>query len=538
MSKTLISLDSISLSTPSKNLFSEFTATIHTGNRIALIGRNGSGKTTLLQNLAAHQQPTNGTITYAPGITIGLLPQTMRLDQSKTVWEVATQHVGTKLALLAQFEQCNAGEITLLPDEYDTTLSTLTEQNIFDLPAQITTMLSHFSLHKKKDDLVATLSGGQQILLGLIRLMAQQPELLLLDEPTNNLGKHHREQLIKLLVAYRSTIVIVSHDIQLLTQLPHIIWHIKQQHVQVFNGTYQAFLTKEAHTKQQTLLQKNQLLSKKKALVRKAEQEQRRVAESQKKGTKKYGNDRNAVGAAKERASKTASKTKGALNDQKEDLNSKLKTIFIPDVIKPTFTLSASTHQNAGIYVQDGSVGYNQTPILTNISLAIARGERIAITGRNGSGKSTLLKALLSNTQVTRTGQWQLPRRENIGDLDQHYTLIERYKNAVDTIKTAQETWTEKEVRAHLSTFLFRTHEEVLTPTNALSGGEKARLCLALIAAQSPSVLLLDEITNNIDLHTRQHCIEVLNKFPGTIIAVSHDDDFLKAIGCEERYQL
>ena len=158
----------------------------------------------------------------------------------------------------------------------------------------------------------------------------------------------------------------------------------------------------------------------------------------------------------------------------------------------------------------------------------------MAITGDNGSGKSTLIKAILGDESVHKTGDWYVIKRENIGYLDQHYGTLNPHKTAFETIAALVPHLPHTEIRRHLNDFLFRKNEEVNALVSTLSGGEKARLSLAQIAAKTPKLLILDEITNNLDLETKEHVVQVLREFPGAMIVIFHEADFLKEIGISE----
>ena len=177
-------------------------------------------------------------------------------------------------------------------------------------------------------------------------------------------------------------------------------------------------------------------------------------------------------------------------------------------------------------------MGYSENqPILSGIILSLGSGERLAITGDNGSGKSTLIKAILGDESVCKTGEWHVIKREDIGYLDQHYSTIYPDKTVLETIADLVPAWPHSEVRRHLNDFLFRKNEEVNALVSTLSGGEKARLSLAQIAAKTPKLLILDEITNNLDLETKEHVVQVLKAYPGAMIVISHEADFLEEIG-------
>jgi ATPase subunit of ABC transporter with duplicated ATPase domains len=139
---------------------------------------------------------------------------------------------------------------------------------------------------------------------------------------------------------------------------------------------------------------------------------------------------------------------------------------------------------------------------------------------------------------VIKFGDWNVPNPQNIGHLDQHYGNLNPEKSAVEIISTANPAWSHAQIRQHLNDFLFRKNEEVNAPSKNLSGGERARLSLAKIAAHPPRLLILDEITNNIDLETRDHLTKILRAYPAAMIVISHDDDFLGEIGTENRVEI
>lgn len=160
------------------------------------------------------------------------------------------------------------------------------------------------------------------------------------------------------------------------------------------------------------------------------------------------------------------------------------------------------------------------------------------ISGKNASGKSTLLRAIIGQEQIFKTGDWHLAKSENIGYLDQHYSNLIPELSVIEHLKQARPDWSEAEIRRHLNDFLFRKNEEVSQTANQLSGGEKARLSLAIIAAKTPRLLLLDEITNNLDLETKEHVTQVLKEYPGAMIIASHDDEFVEDTGVEFEYEV
>ena len=147
---------------------------------------------------------------------------------------------------------------------------------------------------------------------------------------------------------------------------------------------------------------------------------------------------------------------------------------------------------------------------------------------------STIFKAILSDSKVICSGNWYVTK--DIGYLDQHYNNLDLEKSVLENIASLAPHWNLQEIRRHLNDFLFMKNEEVNVLAKNLSGGEKVRLSLAMIAAKTPKLLLLDEITNNLDLETRQHVIEILKEYPGSLVVISHDEDFLKEIGIKDNF--
>jgi ATPase subunit of ABC transporter with duplicated ATPase domains len=373
------------------------------------------------------------------------------------------------------------------------------------------------------------LSGGQRFNKSLSQALSLSPDVLCLDEPTNHLDRNNRRSLIRMLQNYAGTLIVVSHDPEILELDFDEIWHIEHGKITVFTGNYTEYLVHNENIQLAQARQRELLLKEKQALRKAVQQEHKRAGQS--RAVNKDEPDKNLLGAMKESGSHTEGKNLKRLSSTQESIQQKLAGNFVHKVIKPKFNLDTHvpSSSKAIVSVVSGSCGYAAS-ILHDINLNIQSTERIAIAGDNGTGKSTLLKAFLRDPRVTIEGQWTMPAQNNIGYLDQHYSTLNPEYNALEVIQEVAHEWGDLEVRKHLNDFLFRTQHEVTTQVKNLSGGEKARLCLAYIAAQSPQLLLLDEITNNVDLQTRAHIIEVLKEYPGSMIIVTHDSRFLQAL--------
>ena len=386
------------------------------------------------------------------------------------------------------------------------------------------------------------LSGGQRLNKAVTEALSLDPNVLLLDEPTNHLDSRNKKSLMRMLQNYPGTLIMVSHDKELLRQCSDTLWHIDNGKLHIFSGNYDDYMH-EIKLKRASIEGELELLSRqKKDMHHKLMQEQQRSSKSKAKGQKSIDQRKwpTVVSNAKAgRAEETSGRKKSAIDKRKSDLTESLSDLRLLEIIVPKFSIEGSNAAR-GIVVQisGGSVGYSENqPILSGIILSLGSGERLAITGDNGSGKSTLIKAILGDESVCKTGEWHVIKREDIGYLDQHYSTIYPDKTVLETIADLVPAWPHSEVRRHLNDFLFRKNEEVNALVSTLSGGEKARLSLAQIAAKTPKLLILDEITNNLDLETKEHVVQVLKAYPGAMIVISHEADFLEEIGVNSYFK-
>ncbi len=474
-----ICLQAVTLAYPHKVLFDAFDAQIPYGSRIALIGKNGCGKSSLLRVLAGCESAYEGQISGLSDDCVGYVPQ-------------------------------------IIVDE---------------------------KYHH--------LSGGQRFQAMLTQALSQWPDILLLDEPTNHLDERNVRSLIRMLRHFTGTLLVVSHDERLLRECFDTFWLLENGKVKVFHGAYDEVLNEQQHLLDHLSETKRQLQQQKKANHQALMQEQQRSAQSRRQGQKAMLQKRYAPVVGHERARQaqnTAGSKKAAITQKQQVLAEQLALLHQPEVIVPKFHLNAGQGtRQCVLSVCSGRVAYSDMLILENVFLEVTRAQRIAITGDNGSGKSSLLEAILQKVQKNMPfgsgdmvigGEWIVPAARNVAYLDQHYQILCDDLNVLACIEALVPDWTHAQIRQHLNDFLFRRNEEVYTPVRCLSGGEKMRLCLAQIAAQTPALLLLDEVSNNLDRETRTHVVEVLRHFPGAMILVSHDRDFLERIEVEDYYRI
>lgn len=379
------------------------------------------------------------------------------------------------------------------------------------------------------------LSGGQRLNKAFTQALGVDPNILLLDEPTNHLDIANRKSLMRMLKAFQGTLVVVSHDVALLQNCVDTLWYIDNRQVHLFSGNYDDFM-REINIKRSSIEEELISLNRQKKEMHQAlMKEQKRASQSKAKGEKNIYQRKwpTIVSTAKAgRAEETSGRKKSAIDHKKQALTEQLSNLRLPEIIVPKFSLnSADVRDRIIVSISDGSIGYvGRKPLLQKISLSIGSRDRVSIQGDNASGKSTLIKAILNDDSVIKSGNWHTPRVSDIGYLDQHYSTLFAEKTVLETIAELAPTWSHIEIRRHLSDFLFRKNEEVNSSISQLSGGEKARLSLAQIAIHTPKLLILDEITNNLDLETKEHVAQVLKAYPGAMIVISHDADFLGGI--------
>lgn len=388
-----------------------------------------------------------------------------------------------------------------------------------------------------------SLSGGQRLNKAFTQALSCTPNILLFDEPTNHLDLNNKRSLIRMLKSFQGTLIVVSHDMEILQSCVDTLWHIDSNKINIFSGNYADYMREKQIQRSSIERELSRLSRQNKSMHLSLMKEQARAAQSRIKGKKSIEQRKwpTVVGHAKaHKASKTSGKKKSNINQKTQILRNKRVELSLPEVILPEFSLTANDLSYCNVVsISQGAIRYKeQPPTLQNISISIASGDRIAIMGDNASGKSTLIKGIMGMSEVLISGHWTVPKPQDIGYLDQHYHTLASDQTVFETIQILVPSWPYNKIRRHLGDFLFRKNEEVSAPVRLLSGGEKARLALAQIAAKTPKLLILDEVTNNLDLEAQEYMIQVLKQYPGTFMVISHDYNFLQKIGITEFLQI
>lgn len=388
----------------------------------------------------------------------------------------------------------------------------------------------------------SNLSGGQRFNQALSAALANYPNLLLLDEPTNHLDAVNRKSLMRQLRNHPATQIIVTHDPELLNNCVDTLWHIHAGIISIFKGSYANYVEQLNQTKHKLLSDISQLKQAQKQQHQALMQEQQRAKSSREQGEKGILQRKWSKITANSKAIQagaTAGKKSANLTKRKNELSAELNQLWQAEEINYSFNFMAQTFEQSIVTINQGSCGYVDQPnILQQINFNLYGNTKIALIGANGSGKSTLLKAIMQDSQVVRHGEWIVPQLTQIAYLDQHYSNLPKEQTILEYMANLAPALSHAELRNFLNQFLFRKNEEIHKLIQVLSGGEKARLSLASIALQQPKLLILDEVSNNIDLTTREHLIKILKNYLGAMLIISHDTTFLTEIGVEEKFNV
>lgn len=386
------------------------------------------------------------------------------------------------------------------------------------------------------------LSGAERFNQCLSQALALSPDILLLDEPTNHLDQKNRTSLLRMLKKFKSTLIIVSHDSAVLKELIDTIWHVERGVITIFKGNYEEYLC-ENRLKKELMEKKVHLFNlEKKNLHASLMKEQERASKSKAKGKKSIEQKKwpTVISNAKaNKAAQTAGKKKNEIFNKREEIQEQLSAIYIPKQIKPKFFLNNKKTEGFVVCVKNGKIFYHDGPVIfENLNFNIGAQEQVGIFADNASGKTSLIKAIMSHNKVIKEGFFSVPKHGEIAFVDQHYGNLSSNLTVFESLKDVVNDWDYEKLRQHLNDFLFSKNEEINNKVQNLSGGEKARLSLALAAAKVPKLLILDEITNNLDLETKGHVADVLRDYPGSMLLISHEKNFLMGLKLKTMYTI
>ncbi len=510
----MLRLEKISKIYPTGEVLKDVSWEIRNGERIGLVGVNGAGKSTQLKIIAGLEEATDGSLISEGDPSIAYLKQEFDVDLSRTVREELFEAFKEASDLLhsqklvqenmeSELASKDLDYLDLLIKELSVIQSKFESINGYDLESKVEKLLPTIGFNQNEADrLVGDFSGGWQMRIALGKILLQSPDLLLLDEPTNHLDLETIEWLENYLLNQKIAMVIVSHDRSFLDKVCTRIINTERGKSKSYLGNYTSYLqqrdfelesTKVAYEKQQKDLQ-----------VQKAYIERFR-----------------------------ASATRSTQAKSREKLLDKVEKIEAPEnnLKGPNFKFLEAPRAGRDILnIKDLTHSYEDNILFLGAFLELEPGERIAFLGPNGSGKSTLLR-LIMGLEEPDEGSITIGKYNIIPSyFEQNQAeALELEKTVIETISQSVPDWTQTEIRSLLGSFGL-TNDSVFKEVSQISGGEKARLALALMIIKPSNLLILDEPTNHLDIPSKQMLEQALSNYNGTALIVSHDRYFISKV--------
>ncbi|GMG90815.1 ABC transporter ATP-binding protein [Cupriavidus sp. TKC] len=475
---------------------------LEAGERVGLIGRNGTGKSSLLRIVAGMSAPDDGLISRQSGVTCAYVAQEPQFAPGLTVFDAVSQGMGAAHDLLLRYDaaltklETHNDEATLA--ELHRVQAELDAADAWQLRTRVETTLAKLALdpHVRVD----ALSGGLQKRVALAQGLVAEPDILLLDEPTNHLDVEAIRWLEDLLLGFRGSVLLITHDRAFLDRVATRIVELDRGRLVSFPGNFAAYQTRKAELLANEAVEQakfDKLLAQEEVWIRKGVEARR---------TRSVARVQRLVTMRAERASRRE--------------------------VQGNVKLEVSQGERSGKIVAEltnVSKAYGDKAVVRDFTATIMRGDKVGLIGPNGVGKTTLLRLILGELPPD-SGTVRNGSNLQVAYFDQMRTSLDLEKSLADTISPGSD-WVEvngqrKHVMSYLGDFLFAP-ERARSPVKSLSGGERNRLLLARLFARPANVLVLDEPTNDLDIDTLELLEELLQDYSGTVFLVSHDRAFL-----------
>lgn len=493
-------------------LFHDINFSIDEKDKIGLIGMNGAGKTTLIKLLLELEYSEvnpktqkRGNISKKSGMKIGYLSQQNTLTPENTVFEEMMTAFSDLKEMHHRMLEINIslanglGNAEELLEELGKISAYYEQQEGYSIEYKVKQILHGLSLREELwEQKISELSGGQVSRVALGKILLEEPDLLILDEPTNHLDLNSIAWLEKTLKAYPKAVFLISHDVYFLDNVVQYIYEMEGKTLKSYPGNYTEFL-----------IQKEAYLS---GAVKAYEKEQEKIEKMQ-EFIRRY---------------KAGVKSKQARG--REKILNRMEKMENPVVVTKKMKLKFDTDLQSVdlvLQVEKLSKQFDGKRLFENLDLKIYRGERVGIIGKNGTGKSSLLK-IINHLLPSSSGSFSIGEKVKIGYYDQNHQGLGLENNVLEELMY-HFTLSEEEARNICGAFLFR-EDDIYKKISSLSGGEKARVAFMKLMLEKPNFLILDEPTNHLDLYSREILMNALEDYPGTLLVVSHDRNFLDQV--------
>jgi ATP-binding cassette subfamily F protein 3 len=515
---TIARLEKISHFFGAQHLLADISWEIHHDARVGLVGPNGVGKSTLLKMLARQLEPTQGNVHVHKSVRVGYLQQEIAFDPARRVIDEARDASPTLAALEREMDQLamqmadrrtyeDTRRLAYAADRHAQLIAEFKEKGGLNFDNRVRSTLRGLGFAEHEFDLpLAALSGGQKKLVGLAKLLIEQPELLLLDEPDNHLDLHGKQFLEQVIADYPGAVVIVSHDRYLLDVVADEIAELEDARLILYSGNYSEY----AYEKNQKLASQEKAFEVQQREIRRLEFAIRRL------GGWGAGQNEKFV-----RRARSMQKRLDKIDRVEKPLLER-RTIGL--------TLSAASHGSNKVVEMRGvtkafedSRGRPQV-VLRDLNLVVWHGQRVGIIGPNGAGKTVLFRCLLGEEAPT-SGQVVVGPSTTLGYYAQEHQTLDLESTLAQEI-TRGRWMNDRDMYGLLGRFLFHA-DDARKRVGDLSGGEKARVQMARLMMEGANCLLLDEPTNHLDIRSAEVLEAALEEYTGTIIVISHDRYFL-----------
>ncbi|MDF2577121.1 MAG: ATPase component of transporter with duplicated ATPase domain [Chlamydiales bacterium] len=496
----MIQLNHITLSLGLRTIFDDLNCSIPTSKRIGLVGRNGAGKSTLLKVINKQQEIDSGHILLSKQLRIAYMPQESILNSNKTIMAEALSHVGNWIALeqeLAALELLDTLSLDQM-QHYALLHQELANIDRNKIQSKVESVLLGLGFVAEQfEQCVQELSVGWKMKLLLAKLLLQEADFYLFDEPTNHLDIVSKQWFLEFLKNSESGFLLVTHDRYFLDQICEMTIEIDQGKAYTFQGNYTEYLKYKAEQKELKL--------------QAMEQQQKEIAKKQ---------------AVIERFRFKASKAK-MVQSMVKALDKVERITCDSDLPEVHFSFPAAQPSGKSVIkTSQLSYAFDQKQIFKNISFEIERGEKVAIIAPNGAGKTTLFNLIIGKYPLQQ-GQVLFGHNVTYAIFEQDQTQVFNPNHTIlEEVISRTPGVPELSIRNFLGAFLF-PGDDVYKKIGVLSGGEKNRVAIVCVLLQKANFLLLDEPTNHLDLVTKEILMRALQQFEGTVLYVSHDQDFL-----------
>ena len=505
---TQFSVSGVAVEFGATRLFSDVTFTVARGEKWGVVGRNGTGKTTLFRLLTGDAEPTRGTVSRASGLSFSVMEQHREFAGATTVWEAAAG----PFAELLELERSLAEQGTMLAEagdrctpamlaRYDRDLERFQREGGYTLAPRIDAVLHGlgFDPDDARTRQLSGLSGGERGRVGLAQQLVAPADVLLLDEPTNHLDLETTEWLEDYLAALDATVLLISHDRAFLQAVVDHVLHVEGGTVAPYTGDYEAFVNQRA---------------------------ERRLSQQ-----RAYDKQSRVIASEEDFIRRNIAGQKSAQAKGRRRRLSRVSRLSAPDGEEGVMSLRLEADARGGdqvLVAENVRVGIGERVLVERFSARVGRGDVVGFIGPNGTGKTTLLRAFLSERPL-EAGEVRIPESVRVAHYRQDLAQVPTNRSLYDLINDLRPSWGRGAIQGHLGRFGF-SGDSVLRQAGTLSGGERARVALAMIMLSGANLLIFDEPTNHLDVESIEALEDAIEGYGGTVILVSHDRALLRTL--------